>query len=60
MEDISLREQPMPFTSDEIFPNRIYLDTGVFQAIADCGGYVFGEDPFPEIEDYWPSAAHKF
>ena len=47
----------MPFTPDDIVPNRIYLDTGAFQAIADCGGYVFGEDPMPQVEDYRPNAA---
>lgn len=47
----------MPFKPDDIIPNRIYLDTGTFQAIADCGGYVFGEDPMPQVEDYRPNAA---
>ncbi|MEQ8392022.1 MAG: hypothetical protein RIB30_13615 [Thalassospira sp.] len=46
----------MPSTSGDIIPNRIYLDTGAFQAIADCGGYVFGEDPLPKIEDYQPNS----
>tara|TARA_R110000868_G_scaffold232835_4_gene486481 strand:- start:12018 stop:12554 length:537 start_codon:yes stop_codon:yes gene_type:complete len=28
------------------------LDTGTFQAIEECGGYVFGEDSLPTVEDY--------
>ncbi|MGA0542101.1 hypothetical protein [Neotabrizicola sp. VNH66] len=31
---------------------RVYLDTGTFQAIEECGGYVFGEDDLPRVEDY--------
>lgn len=46
----------MPYTSADIVPSRIFLDTGTFQAIADCGGYVFGEDPLPKTEDFDPSA----
>ncbi|PRX10427.1 UNVERIFIED_ORG: hypothetical protein BCL66_104222 [Martelella mediterranea] len=42
----------MHFTRDDIIPRRIYLDTGTFQAIEDCGGYVFSEDPLPQAEDY--------
>ncbi|WP_152630651.1 hypothetical protein [Thalassospira sp. HJ] len=42
----------MSFSPDDIIPSRIYLDTGTFQAIADCGGYVFGEDSLPKLEDY--------
>lgn len=41
----------MPYLSDNIVPRRIFLDTNTFQAIADCGGYVFGEDSLSEIED---------
>ncbi|MDQ0511215.1 hypothetical protein [Ancylobacter amanitiformis] len=46
----------MAFVSDSIIPRRLFLDTGTFQAIADCGGYVFGEDPLPHADDF-PSDA---
>ncbi|WP_413207596.1 hypothetical protein [Rhodospirillum sp. A1_3_36] len=36
----------------DITPRRIYLDTGAFQAIQECGGFVFGEDDMPEAEDF--------
>jgi hypothetical protein len=42
----------MPFIAERIVPHRISLDTCAFQAVADCGGYVFGEDPCPGIEDF--------
>lgn len=39
-----------------IAPNRIFLDTCTFQALCDCGGFIFGEDEFPERNDYAPGA----
>lgn len=38
-----------------IVPRRIFLDTCTFQALWDCGGYVFAEDEFPERTDYHPN-----
>lgn len=35
-----------------IRPNRIFLDTCTFQALGDCGGFIFGEEEFPERKDY--------
>jgi hypothetical protein len=46
----------MPFVADNIVPYRIFLDTGAFQAIADCGEYVFGEEELPAVEDLRPHA----
>lgn len=36
----------------DIVPRRIFLDTCTFQALADCGGFVFGEDNFPQTTHY--------
>ena len=46
----------MKFSTVGIIPRRIYLDTGTFQAIHDCGGFVFGEDVMPEVEDFLPNS----
>lgn len=46
----------MNFPTSDIVPRRIYLDTGAFQAIEECGGFIFGEDDMPEVEDFGHSA----
>lgn len=35
-------------------PRRIFLDTCTFQAISDCGGFIFDADDFPVPTDYPP------
>jgi hypothetical protein len=43
--------------ADAIIPWRIFLDTCTFQVLGDCGGFVFGEDDYPEAADYAPGRA---
>lgn len=35
-----------------IVPRRIFLDTCTFQAVADCGGFIFDAEELPRPSDY--------
>lgn len=44
----------MTRTAHSIVPRRIFLDTCAFQALADCGGFIFDADNFPVPTDFRP------
>lgn len=53
---MSKRPRPRDY-AHAIIPRRIFLDTCTFQVLGDCGGFVFGEDDYPEVADYAPGRA---
>jgi len=44
----------MVSAASTIVPRRIFLDTCAFQALADCGGFIFDADDLPEPADFLP------
>lgn len=44
----------MTLKAHTVVPRRIFLDTCAFQALADCGGFIFDSDDFPLPTDFRP------